>query len=39
MKYKKYHNVGSLTKSNIKTVERGKPLKHKYMTVHFPVLE
>jgi hypothetical protein len=35
---KKYHTVGTITKSNIKIVERGKidTLSHKY--THFPGL-
>jgi hypothetical protein len=36
----KYHTVGSISKSNIKIVERGKmyTLIQKYMTSHIPGL-
>ena len=40
MKNKKYHTVGTIPKSNIKIVVRGKmiPITHKYMITHFPGL-
>jgi len=35
----KYHTVGTIRKSNVKIVQRGKtPVTHRYMTVHFPGL-
>jgi hypothetical protein len=39
MKNQKYHNVGTIPKSNIKIVDRGKmdsSIIHKYMTVTLP---
>ena len=38
MKNNKYHTVGTVPKSNIKIVERGKIETHKYMTSHILLL-
>jgi len=41
MKNKKYHDIGTVSKSNRKMLETEVkliPLKYKYMTAHFPGL-